>query len=173
VSRAGVVAGWACVVAATVAGVGAALSATKDRYPAELTASPRLRRHASPAATGPAGPGLHPDSAALLAPFRADRQPPPRRYDPAAIVREEEARVRAAAAAALDARRPQWTLTGVLLGDPPSAVFDGLPGPDGPVAVLGVGDEVDGFRIESISDSGVVVSLEGHTWTFTVTNPWS
>ena len=109
------------------------------------------------------------DSAWDSSPFREDRRLPSRRYDPDRAAEQ----TRAASEAALPPpARPDWTLTGVLLGQPPLALFDHVSGAQASTEVVAVGDELEGFTIVRIRPDSVTVSRRGVTWLYTIGSPW-
>jgi type II secretory pathway component PulC len=86
---------------------------------------------------------------------------------------EETARQATAQAVSdAEAQRPPWVLSGVILGDPPIAIFSQVPNGTG-TAVLAAGEEVGGFVVSQIYSDSVVISRDGQVWTLGVTPPWS
>lgn len=67
--------------------------------------------------------------------------------------------------------KPQLTLTGVVWGDIPEAVIEGLPTTDGP-RVVRLGDLVGGLAIRHVGRGSVVVVGMDTTWTLAVKEPW-
>jgi hypothetical protein len=84
---------------------------------------------------------------------------------------EEAARAAAEAATALSEQRPEWTLTGVILGSPRLAILDGPRAGEG--GVFAPGDLVDGFTVAEILADRVVITRGEQAWTFALTPPWS
>jgi hypothetical protein len=93
--------------------------------------------------------------------FRADRHPAAVAYDPS----------RGAAPLPDGPPKPQLVLTGVVWGDLPQAVIEGLPTAPGP-RVVRVGDVVGGVRVKRIQQARVIVVGFDTTWTLTVREPW-
>jgi hypothetical protein len=85
--------------------------------------------------------------------------------------RHAEAQAATEAAAQHEAQRPPWVLVGVILGNPPVAIFGQVPNRSGG-AVLSLGDQVDGFVVSRIDADSVLVAREGQSWAFDVTPPW-
>ena len=173
---------WAVAVLTSLAGMASARLALRDRL-----ADARTSRSASQDATKV--PVVHEhwvpssDSVWMKAPFRSSRAPAPDRYTPSLVearevalaevaAREAQAEAAAEAAAQLAAQRPPWVLTGVILAEPPLALFSQIPTQVGGT-VLTTGDEVDGFVVSQIGADSVVVTRDGQVWTFGVTRPWS
>jgi hypothetical protein len=126
--------------------------------------------------------GTRPDSAWLEAPFRASRSLPAKAYTPELAqaleaeaadeaARHAEAQAATEAAAQHEAQRPPWVLVGVILGNPPVAIFGQVLNRSGG-AVLSLGDQVDGFVVSRIDADSVLVAREGQSWAFDVTPPW-
>ena len=93
--------------------------------------------------------------------FRSDRRPAGVPYDP----------LRGAVALPDGPPKPQLTLTGVVWGEVPEAVIEGLPTTDRP-RVVRAGDVVGGLAIRHIGEGSVVVVGMDTTWTLTVRVPW-
>jgi hypothetical protein len=93
--------------------------------------------------------------------FRSDRRPGAVPYDP----------TRGAAPLLDGPAKPTLTLTGVVWGDEPQAVVEGLPTSDGP-RVVRAGDVIGGFTIQRIDPTRVVVTGMDTTWALTVREPW-
>lgn len=93
--------------------------------------------------------------------FRTDRRPALVGYDPA----------RGAVPLPEGPPKPQLTLTGVVWGERPEAVIEGLPTTVGP-RVVGVGDVVGGVTVARIEPGWVVAMGFDTTWTLTVRVPW-
>jgi len=93
--------------------------------------------------------------------FRTDRHPAAVPYDP----------TRGAAPPPDGPPKPQLTLTGVVWGDAPEAVIEGLPTAPGP-RVVRVGDVVGGVTIKRIEVGLVIAAGFDTTWTLTVREPW-
>lgn len=171
---------WIGAITLSLAGVVSSRWAVRDRLPAEAR-PPSPPVHGAVSAVAAPEPV---DSIWFVAPFQASRTLPPERYTPeAAAAAEAEAAAAAAAkendrraaqeAAELQANKPEWKLTGVLVGSSNVALFDGPTGPEGSVGVLGVGDEVDGFTVSVIEADSVVVTKDEASWTYTLTTPWN
>jgi len=99
-------------------------------------------------------------------PFRMGRKPTSPRYLPFSADDERDMD-----ASAPPTPRPEWTLTGVLWGPQPLAVFDGIPGELGS-GVLAEGDTVGPIRVERIAADTVFLRGTGASWTFTLEVPW-
>ncbi|HWZ28401.1 MAG TPA: hypothetical protein VNX15_07560 [Gemmatimonadales bacterium] len=93
--------------------------------------------------------------------FRADRRPAAVAYDPS----------RGAAPLPDGPPKPQLTLTGVVWGEVPEAVIEGLPTASGP-RVVRVGDVVGSVTVKRIEQTWVMVVGFDTTWTLTVREPW-
>jgi len=93
--------------------------------------------------------------------FRVGRRPAGIIYDPA----------RGAAPLPDGPPKPQLVLTGVVWGDEPEAVVEGLPTTSGP-RVVRVGDAVGGVTIRRIDPARLVAAGFDTTWTLTVRVPW-
>jgi hypothetical protein len=87
------------------------------------------------------------------APFRADRRPPPTRFASGSTTTP----------AAPPSPRPQLLLQGIIWGDEPAIVLDGLPGGT-PQHLLYRGDSVAGLRVVRITTSTAVVKGLDTTW---------
>jgi len=94
-------------------------------------------------------------------PFRADRRPAVIAYDPA----------RGAAPLPDGPPKPQLALTGVVWGEVPEAVIEGLPTAPGP-RVVRAGDVVGGVTVKRIEQARVIAVGFDTTWTLTVRQPW-
>jgi len=93
--------------------------------------------------------------------FRLDRRPSAVPYDPS----------RGAAPLPDGPPKPQLVVTGIVWGDEPEAVMEGLPTATGP-RVIRVGDVVGGVTIKRIEQTRVVAVGFDTTWTLTVRVPW-
>jgi hypothetical protein len=93
--------------------------------------------------------------------FRADRRPAGVPYDPS----------RGGVPLPDGPPKPQLVLTGVVWGDQPEAVVEGLPATMGP-RVVRVGDVVAGVTIKEIERDRLVATGFDTTWTLTVRVPW-
>ena len=93
--------------------------------------------------------------------FRANRRAAPVAYDPA----------RGAAPIPDGPPKPQLLVTGIVWGDEPEAVVEGLPTTTGP-RVVRVGDAVGGVTIKRIEPSRLMASGFDTTWTLNVRVPW-
>ena len=93
--------------------------------------------------------------------FRADRRPSTVAYDPS----------RGATPLPEGPPKPQLLLTGVVWGEEPEAVVEGLPSAAGP-RVVRIGDVVGGVTIKRIEQSRLVATGFDTTWTLTVRVPW-
>lgn len=133
----------------TLAGVGLALSFAAAAAPPEIVTT------AEPAAMLPPADDARPDADSLARvittknPFRAHRSPALVRYSVAAAAG-------LGAPPAPPVQRPTLVLSGVLLGDEPAALIDGLPGFEHTRA-LRVGESVAGYRLREVSDDRAIV----------------
>lgn len=93
--------------------------------------------------------------------FRTDRRPAALAYDPA----------RGAAPLPDGPPKPQLLLTGIVWGDEPEAVIEGLPSATGP-RVVRTGDSIGGVTIKRIEPSRLIATGFDTTWTLTVRVPW-
>lgn len=93
--------------------------------------------------------------------FRTDRHPAAVAYDPS----------RGAAPLPDGPPKPQLILTGVVWGEDPEAVIEGLPTAPGP-RVVRVGDVVGGVTVKRIEQARVIAVGFDTTWTLTVREPW-
>jgi hypothetical protein len=112
---------------------------------------------------------LFADSLAMIAerdPFRVDRQPARRPYDPAA------ARNPIPTVEPLVLARPVLFVSGISWGRPPSALLEGVPATDGP-RVVRSGDTLGGLTIRRISQERVTVSGYDTVWVLSLRQPWS
>jgi hypothetical protein len=94
---------------------------------------------------------------ARRAPFRRSRQPSAVRYDAQALLAPMNA------PAAPTPPRPTLWLRGLVWGQTPAAIIEGVPGTDGP-RLIRAGDSVGPLRVRSISATQVVVSGLDTTW---------
>jgi len=92
--------------------------------------------------------------------FRADRRPAPS-YDPG----------RASAPPSPPEAKPTLVLSGIVWGDPPLAILEGIPGREAP-QVLRTGDFIAGLTVRRIEPRRVLVVGRDTTWTLTVREPW-
>ena len=95
-------------------------------------------------------------------PFRVARRPAPTAYNPIAAATPEAPPV----------PKPVLTLTGIVWGEVPEAVLEGLPGTDGP-RVVRRAETIAGLRIRAIERSHVIVAGLDTVWTLTVREPWN
>jgi hypothetical protein len=93
--------------------------------------------------------------------FRIDRHPAAMAYDPS----------RGVATLPDGPPKPQLKLTGVVWGDAPEAVIEGLPTVPGP-RVVRVGDMIGGVTVKRIDQSRVIAVGFDTMWTLTVREPW-
>ncbi|HKV43581.1 MAG TPA: hypothetical protein VJT32_02720 [bacterium] len=93
--------------------------------------------------------------------FRADRRAAAVRYDP----------TRGAAPLPDGPPKPQLAVTGIVWGDEPEAVLEGLPTTTGP-RVVRVGDAIGGVTIKRIEQGRLVAVGFDTTWTLSVRVPW-
>jgi hypothetical protein len=106
------------------------------------------------------------DSLALLVvnhdPFRLTRSPAAIAYSPAPV---EPVYVEP------PPPKPQLVLTGIVWGDEPSAIVEGLPGIEG-ARVLRVGESSGSVRIRRITRQDVTLVGLDTTWVLQVRKPW-
>lgn len=93
--------------------------------------------------------------------LRTDRRPAAIAYDPS----------RGSAPLPDGPPKPQLTLTGVVWGEVPEAVLEGLPTAPGP-RVVRAGDVVGGVMVKRIEQTRVIAVGFDTTWTLTVRVPW-
>lgn|GEM_PF-3411072 len=103
-------------------------------------------------------------ASASEAPFRASRTPATRRYDPLnndpALPTEPPA-----------PPKPLLRLSGIVWGERPSAVIEGLPGASGP-RVVRSGDVVGELRVRRVAREQVIVAGLDTLWVLLVEEPW-
>lgn len=143
-------------------GLGVAPLGIRDR---ELPA----RAAGAPARPAPAGEHVVPVAELVaLAPFRSTRRAPEVTY--------AEARARGEASRPDEQEgsvvRPDWQLTGIVWGDTPIALFDGIEG-EGRTRLAAIGDDIGPFRVARIDSTEVVVSRGDSTWIYRITVPWT
>lgn len=136
--------------------------------------APRARVPEDPTPEGQSGPlpdsGEGPSGTASLAgqnPFRADRRPTSPRYlafDPNEGRETDEVEEP-------PTPRPEWTLTGVLWGARPIALFEGIP-PELSSGILTQGDSVGPIHVERITPDTVYLRGTAASWAFTIETPW-
>lgn len=111
-------------------------------------------------------PKIAADSAALIVsrdPFRIGRRPALPAYDPLRVADQ--------LAAPPSPPRPALVLVGVLHGNPPSAVIEGLPGVEG-ARVVRPGDVIAGLAIKQLGGGRVTIAGMDTTWVLQVREPW-
>jgi hypothetical protein len=96
--------------------------------------------------------------------FRADRRAPSRRYDPEQAPRPESPAVP-------QVPKPTLSISGIVWGDEPAAVVEGVPGIEGSV-VLRPGDSAAGLTVVRIQGDKVVIRGMDTTWQLRVREPW-
>jgi hypothetical protein len=96
--------------------------------------------------------------------FRADRRAPAMRYDPERASKPETP-------AAPPVPKPTLFISGIVWGDEPAAVVEGVPGREGPV-VLRPGESAAGLSVVRIQGDRVVIRGMDTTWQLTVREPW-
>jgi hypothetical protein len=142
---------WALVAAMTRPVVRAALPAPGSPQHAERApAAPRVEEASIKRVLG-------------RAPFRADRRVSTVRYDPSREVVTD-------APSPADPR-PALAVSGIIWGDEPAAVIEGVPGVEGST-VLRSGESAAGLRVVRISQNRVVIRGMDTTWGLTVREPW-
>jgi len=143
--------------ALAAAGLVAGSFARRDRVPAAGAAVPSAE--ATPHAPGG---GAQASSSPGLNPFRWDHQVSATRY-----VRDEPPAVAAVPeqTESPEDAAPTWRLTGVLWGDPPLALLEGVPGHQGP-GIFGIGDQVEGAIVTVIWPDSVLLRRGTHAWVY-------
>jgi hypothetical protein len=110
---------------------------------------------------------LRPDSLAALIvsrdPFRITRQPSSVPFDP-------DAAARGGAPPVLPPQRPAFVLAGVVLGEEPAALLDGLPGVEG-TRVMRVGERVGDYVLRAVSAERAVLAGPDTVWTLRLRSP--
>ena len=146
-----------------VTGLGAVIwGARAPLAPATRAATAALRPPASPS------PGPYPsDSLRAVVEagdlFRVDRRPAVVPYDPD--------RAGATSPPPTASTKPALSLDGIVWGEVPEAIIEGLPGTDGP-RVLRLGEAWSGLRVRVIEPGRVIVAGMDTSWTLTVRIPW-
>lgn len=143
-------------VAAVVTGVHAV------RRPPERTWS---ETGAGPAVPGPlhsAAPANLLQLARRTTPFRIGSRPPSVRYGTPPVTAQP---------AAPAVPRPLLVLTGLVLGQEPAAILEGIPGQEGAVVVR-PGDVRGPLRIVSVDSHRVVIRGLDTAWSLQVRQPW-
>jgi hypothetical protein len=107
---------------------------------------------------------LRPDSLAALIvsrdPFRISRQPATVPFDP-------DGAARGGAPPVQPPQRPAFVLAGVVLGEEPAALVDGLPGVEG-TRVMRVGERVGDYVLRAVSAERAVLAGPDTVWTLRV-----
>ncbi|HEU4700018.1 MAG TPA: hypothetical protein VFS40_12620 [Gemmatimonadales bacterium] len=98
-------------------------------------------------------------------PFRLERRPAGAAYDPATAL------LLGGAPPPPKPTPPRLALTGLVLGEAPAAVVEGLPGTEGP-RVMQRGEVVSGVRVLRIQSDRVVVRWSDTTWTVPLRTTW-
>lgn len=147
---------WALPLTGSAALVWAALQS-----PGKAVPPPRVERTTASRSTLPYPVDSLGHVVVARDPFRVARRPAPTAYNPIAAATPE----------APPAPKPVLALTGIVWGEVPEAVLEGLPGTDGP-RVVRRGETVAGFRIRAIERSHVIVAGLDTVWTLTVREPW-
>ena len=94
-------------------------------------------------------------------PFRIGRRPVLPAYDPMRLAEQQ----------APPPARPALTVVGIVAGEEPSAVIEGLPGVEGS-RVVRVGDLIGALRIKRMRDGRVEITGMDTTWILEVREPW-
>jgi hypothetical protein len=92
-------------------------------------------------------------------PFRADRRPSPVSFDP---TQPDGGPARPAAAP-----RPTFVVTGILLGNSPSALIEGFPGMAG-TRLINVGERIGDYRLREVTADHAVITGKDTTWVIRV-----
>ncbi|HEY2805461.1 MAG TPA: hypothetical protein VGI92_06330 [Gemmatimonadales bacterium] len=88
--------------------------------------------------------------------FRASRTPAAVRFDPVNADRPNPSQPNPA--------RPAFVLSGILFGEQPAALLDGVPGFES-TRVLHVGEKFGAYQVRAITSDRVVISAPDTTWT--------
>jgi hypothetical protein len=96
-------------------------------------------------------------------PFRTSRQLPRVRFGDASLLPP--------APTAPPSPRPRPVLTGILWGQEPAAILEGMPGVEGAV-VLRRGEVAGGLRLVKIAPDGAELRDADTSWTLSVRQPW-
>jgi hypothetical protein len=96
--------------------------------------------------------------------FRADRRRSANAYDPTRAVTPDSQ-------PAPPIPKPSLSVSGIVWGQEPAAVVEGLPGVEGQI-VLRRGDSAAGFRVLRIDGERVVIRGMDTTWRLPVRDPW-
>lgn len=129
----------------------------------------------SPAPPPPAGPATQPIAELEIEPrlvklsiarpiFRSDRLAPSHDFDPE---REQDR----SAPPDPPAPKPALSISGLVWGDQPAAVVEGLPGIEGSM-VLREGDSAAGFKVVRIEGERVIIRGLDTTWRLPVKESW-
>jgi hypothetical protein len=94
-------------------------------------------------------------------PFRISRRPVIPAYDPLRLAEQQ----------APPPPRPSLVLVGIVSGEMPLAVVEGLPGVDGS-RVMRIGDQVAGLKLRQIGHNRAVIVGMDTTWVLEVREPW-
>ncbi len=97
-------------------------------------------------------------------PFRVERRPSPVAYDPLRPSVGPEP-------TAPPVPKPVLTLSGIVWGEEPSAVIEGLPGTEGP-RVVHMGESFGTLRIRRLMPTQVVITGMDTAWTLSVKESW-
>ncbi|MEM7417911.1 MAG: hypothetical protein AAF389_20655 [Gemmatimonadota bacterium] len=146
---------WIVAAAVSAAGGVVALNAPADRTvvgssPPPVSAHERVAERRSV------------DSLWLSAPFRLGRQIPPR-YRPAEEVDFAEPE---------EAVRPEWRLTGIVRGEEPVALIEGVGGRGEAARMVQVGDPVGDWTVLWIAGDTAVIGDGVVRWTYSIEAPW-
>jgi hypothetical protein len=98
--------------------------------------------------------------------FRPGRRPAAIGFDPA----HSEA-ASSGESAAPPVERPSLSLSGIVWGDEPMAIVEGMPGTEGST-VLRRGDTSNGIRVTRVERTRVVLVGRDTTWALEVRQPW-
>jgi hypothetical protein len=96
-------------------------------------------------------------------PFRPDRRAAPNRYEPSPTGGDE--------VAAPPPVRPALRVAGLLWGNVPRVVLEGVPGREGGV-ILAVGDTAGGLRVRRLESGRAVIAGYDTTWVLTPRGLW-
>jgi len=98
-------------------------------------------------------------------PFRVERRPFRRAYDPV------EAQNPVPFAELVQPARPALFVSGIAWGQSPSALLEGVPGADGP-RLIRSGDTLGGLNVRRITAAQVTIGGYDTVWNLSLRQPW-
>lgn len=98
-------------------------------------------------------------------PFRRSRTPPSIPYNAVAVGQAPQA------AAAPQAPRPALSLTGIVWGNRPAALVEGIPGQEA-ARLLRPGDTAGGIRLRTLTRTRALLVGFDTTWALVIREPW-